>query len=275
MVVAAVVPECGAASFRGRLPGHFATLDVVIDDTEGVLAATRPTSEAECTRIAVGQRALTLLQAARLLLEEGHWEVATGVARQLFEVLLNVEHVLAQSDPASAWDRYRRYGEAATLQAGLRKLKYAGQLGYADTDGEAEKIEGLLADAAYAEFKTGQGVVRPNWSGKKVAALARDSPREGRGDQYEFYYRTWSEQAHGSSSTLIEMLIPQPESGAHERILAGVARESRHLIVMLLILFADLVSALGLFGDAYGERSKAWREALAKADNDFKARSTT
>jgi hypothetical protein len=261
---ASAIPESGRVLFRGLLPTEFDALDLVIDDTVRSLNHLQPGSDSEVTRLAVGHRALLLLQGARLLLEEGHWEFATGAARQVFEVLVNVEHLLNQSDTEAAWKSYRTYGEAQVLQASLRKLKYAIAAGYDDTTGEVKVLTAALDDAKFDEFRHPKGHIRDSWAGRSIEKLADASGVAWRTDQYRYCYRTWSEQAHGSPSSLVSGITPRTASIGLDQELATFAREARQEITMLIGLFADLASALGIFNSSHEATVRGWREQLSQ-----------
>lgn len=261
---ASPIPESGAVLFRGLLPAEFGALDLVVDDTLRALSHLQPGSASEVTRLAVGQRALTMLQGARLLLEEGHWELAVGVVRQMFEILVNVENLLNRADTDAAWESYRQFGEAQFLQASLRKLRYAIAAGYNDTSGEAKALTAALDEARFDEFRHPKGHIRDSWSGLSVEKLANASQAPWRVDQYRYYYRTWSEQAHGSPSSLISVITPRSASTGLNQELASFAREARQLITMLVGLSADLGSALGIFGSNRGTTIRGWREQLSR-----------
>lgn len=250
--------------FRGLLPAEFEALDQAVEDTLRVLSHLQPGTPSDVTRLAVGQRALTTLQGARLLLEEGHWELAIGAVRQIFEILVNVENLLNRADADAAWENYREFGEAQFLQASLRKLRYAIAAGYNDTSGEAKALKAALGEDRFDEFRHPKGHIRDSWSGLSVEKLANASQVPRRGDQYRYYYRTWSEQAHGNPSSLISAITPRSASTGLNREIAFFAREARQLITMLVGLWADLGSTLGIFDLDRATTVRGWRKQLSR-----------
>lgn len=68
---------------------------------------TMPLPEAESPRrlvmfdSAMLVRGTNALKAVRLLCEQAHWEFAAGILRQLFELVINMEHLARQPDPRS------------------------------------------------------------------------------------------------------------------------------------------------------------------------------
>lgn len=58
-------------------------------------------------------RGVNAVKSTRLLLEHAHWESAAGPVRQLFELLINLEHIAADPDRDAAVFRYAKFGAAA------------------------------------------------------------------------------------------------------------------------------------------------------------------
>lgn len=258
---------------RATLHGVFAALDLVIDD--GLRALERNDgrlSASKAGRLAVAMRGATLLQAGRLLLEEGHWEVAAGVARQMFELLINIEHLLAQPDEGAAWADYKNFAMAADLQARRRAMTYAMGDGYQDSDDAAAELDECLALDVFDQFRDRHQNIRDSWSGKTAYKLAEQSRSSERLRQYQFYYRTWSAQAHAGPSALIESLVPRSKTGAVEDFTGSISRETVHLIVMLILLFSDLMIALDTLGPSTQERISLWRQALRDGVYEWRTR---
>ncbi|QYH34583.1 DUF5677 domain-containing protein [Salinibacterium sp. M195] len=251
---------------RETLNGVFAALDLVIDD--GLRALERnngQVSASKAGRLAVAMRGTTLLQAGQLLLEEGHWEVAAGVARQMFELLINVEHLLAQPDEDAAWADYKNFAMAADLQARRRAMTFAMGDGYQDSDDSAADLDECLALEVFDQFRDRHQNIRDSWSGKSAYKLAEQSSRSERLRQYQYYYRTWSAQAHAGPSSIIESLVPHSAAGAVEDFTGRTIRETLHLIAMLILLFSDLVIALDILAPSTHERISSWRQAMQDA----------
>lgn len=87
------------------MPEFFKALD---DVTASGLVALSPAlgvmNPVDSMRLPVLDRAVMHLQAAQLLLKECHWESTAVVARQLFELLVNIEEVQRRPDPQVAWE---------------------------------------------------------------------------------------------------------------------------------------------------------------------------
>jgi len=252
---------------RDHVPGFFSALDAAIrDGGYGLSAAQGEVSAYDAGRLAIADRGVTILQAARLLLEESHWEAASVVARQLFELLVNTEHLAAQPDTEAAWTAYKSFGLMALARGRKRTLDYAIKQGYRDDDGQAQKLDEFLQQSDFDQFRDKNGKLLDNWARLTVADLAAASPNDLRVAQYEYYYRTWSEHAHARQSSLMPAIIPRPECGAVELIMDSVHLETRRLIVMLISMFTDLILVLGQPQLVATEQFDSWRESLAEAN---------
>lgn len=254
---------------RQHLRRYFVVLDSAIKAGAAALTeAQGVVSQGQTARLVFLDRAVTILQAGRLLLEEAHWEAASGVARQLFELLVNVEQLAAQPDAESAWSTYRSFGLMAVARRRKRALEYAVLQGFQDIDGLGLELDTYLQMSEFDQFRDKNGKLLDNWARLNVASLAAASPDDMRKAQYEYYYRSWSEHAHVSPSSLVPATIPQPAEGAVERILESAYRETRQLIVMLISMFSDLVQVLGQPPLVTDAEMDSWRDGLAAATEE-------
>lgn len=200
-------------------------------------------------------------RSARLLLEESHWELAASAARQLFDLLVTIEYLLQQPDTEAAWDSYRRFGIASEIRGAKRKLEYAIADGYTEDDLAA--FDATLSDPSFDEFKNKNGELRREWAEQTVRDRANVSER--RRQQYDYYYRSWSEETHASSPGIVRAYIPRAAGGALDAILGSGERDTRQLIVMLVALTGDLLLAIGILGIEGPQRVGIWRQALEAA----------
>src|SRR5262245_8520508 len=74
--------------------------------------------------ISVFLRGANALKAARLLLTESFWETAAAAVRQIFELVVNVEYVRAQSDQQAAVFRFAKFGLLQEALAMQRRIHY-------------------------------------------------------------------------------------------------------------------------------------------------------
>lgn len=248
---------------RDSLRGYFAALDTVIEDLNSVLSQAQGTvTEQFAVRLAIAAKSQTLLQGARLLLEESHWELAGSAARQLFELLVTIDYLLQQPDIDAAWDSYRRFGIASEIRGTKRKLEYAIANGYPDDD-DLTAFEAALSDPSFDEFKNKNGELRKEWAEQTVRDRANLTAH--RRQQYDYYYRSWSEETHASSPEIVRTYVPRAAGAALDTILGSGERDTRQLIVMLVALTSDLLLAIEILGIDGPQRVGIWRQALEAA----------
>lgn len=265
-------PSIGQADeSKYHLRSYFVVLDSAIQAGTATLSTAQgQISDGEVARLVLLDRAVTILQAGRLLLEDAHWETASGVARQMFELLVNVEHLAGQPDTEAALAKYKSFGVMALARRERRALAYATEQGFADGDGRGQELDKLLQCADFDQFRDKNGKLLDNWARRDVAAMAAMSPDALRKSQYEYYYRSWSEHAHASPSSLIAAIIAQPDDGAVDGIRESVYRETRQLIVMLISMFSDLVLVLGQPRLVNEIEIASWRDGLAAATEEWR-----
>lgn len=258
---------------RKQLRSYFVVLDSAIKSgAEALASAQGPVSTVDASRLVLLDRAVTILQASRVLLEEAHWEAASGVARQLFELLVNVEELASQPNTETAWDTYKSFGLMATARRRKRALDYAIALGFDDTDDLGPELDEYLRSGEFDRFRDKNGKLLDNWARRDVASLAAASKDNMRKAQYEYYYRSWSEHAHASPSSLLPAIITQDEDSAVGRITETVRRETRQLIVMMTSMFSDLILVLGQPQLVAQEQVDGWRDGLAAATAEWRER---
>lgn len=252
-----------------QMPEYFKVLDTVVASGHAALSSAHGVlSPVDRMRLPVLDRAVMHLQAAQVLLKECHWESAAVVARQLFELLVNIEEVQQRSDPQVAWEEFTRYGIASAATSELAKIEYAKKQGYVDDNARASALRALLATPPYDTLKVGGR----GWSGKSVKTLSKHSANPDRKEQYGYFYSAWSDQVHSNPSALMRAIEPRVASEAEHHIRQMAYSETRSLIVMLVSLFCDLIDLLGeprLIPE--GKRSE-WREQLREANDVFMKR---
>lgn len=254
------------------MPAFFAVLDAAIKGAHEALASAEgPVSVIGAAKLAVAMRGLTLLQAGRLLLMEGHWETASGVARQLFELLVDIEYLVSHDDVNSAWMTYMRFGMVQEVRSRRRAIDYAAAVGREIDDESVRILNDFLQMDAFDDLRDRKGDFVDRWSRHNVKYLAEKSRSPVRKAQYEYYYATWSEQTHATPSALVESMLPQEALGVVERTLDRVYRETRQLIVMLISLFSELLIVLSDPPMVPVTTLESWREQLKEAEARFSA----
>jgi hypothetical protein len=170
-----------------------------------------PSDEAEHAllqfEVAILARGTNSLKAIATLCGDGHWEFAVGIVRQLFELVLNLEHIDAQPNRYRAAVDYAKFGLLQMLIRRGATMSYEGRTGRPVDSEEQAWVESMLS-TQFPEYRVGKrGRWAESWSGKTTKQLAIDSPRAIRKDQYELLFREWSEQSHASPGALIASMF--------------------------------------------------------------------
>jgi hypothetical protein len=251
-------------SGKRELAGLFRVLDHVIRETRNALLIEQPvSSDAARFDCAVLGRALHILEATQLLLPVAHWEAASGLARQLFELLVNVEEIGRQDDPAEARLRYGKFGLLQHVRERLRRVEYDRESGRPVNEVFADELDQLLSSPDFAGFRKPNGWWRGYWSGKSVRVLASESKSEIRPHQYEQVFRRWSEEAHAAPSTIIRaMFRGWSQESWIDDMLEEDQKEIGEVLTMTVLLFLELEAALPYAPHLSWEQKRVWTDAL-------------
>ncbi len=243
----------------------FAVLDDVILTTVDIaLAAEDDGSRMSLFDRAILNHGLNLLEASRILLASGHWEVASSAARQLFELLVNMEYIAQQPDRESACFRYQKF---ALLQMALRvrrEIEYDRATGRPVNEERAKLVADLLDGPSFEEFRTRNGKWNASWSGQSTRALAEQSPVQMRAKQWEQLFVTWSEETHAAPVALLDAMMPRDQATWIETQVADDDREVGQVILMLVVLYLELCGALPNAPALAPEKRLKWTHALMK-----------
>jgi hypothetical protein len=186
-------------------------------------------------------RASNALKAVRLLCEQAHWEFAAAILRQLFELVINVEHIGAQPDRDNAIFRYSKYGLFQTTRHQHLTLLYNKKTGR-DVDTRRLAVLERMLEETFPEFRRGtdKGTVHwlTSWSGHTARYLSERSSHRLRVDQYELLFSEWSEQAHGAPTALMANMFPRDVPA--EQIIASDDAEIIQTVTMAIALFFEL-----------------------------------
>lgn len=208
-------------------------------------------------------RASNALKAIRVLCAEWHWEFAVGTVRQLFELVINMEHLAAQSDRENAIFRYSKYGLLQTVRQQQLDLLYRQKTGREIDEQRLADLEQMLAHT-FPEFRsvgsTGHVHFAPSWSGHSARYLAEHSPRPLRADQYDLLYSDWSEQTHAAPAALLETMFPSGLSP--ETIIDRDLVRIVETITMAITLFLELWALLPHAPQPETSELKAWRTRM-------------
>lgn len=168
-------------------------------------------------------RALNTLKSIKILLEPAHWELASAGARQLFELLVNMEYLASQSDREEASRRYAAFGVMQLARQRLNELEYAESTGRTIDARYKRKVEEFL-DNTFREFRTKDGGWAPSWSGRPTRQLAEASSKPLREEQYRLLFVSWSEQTHASPGAVVDNILG-PIGRTAQQVIASDDRE--------------------------------------------------
>lgn len=248
----------------------FRVLDDVIEETRNALLV-EPWATSDDARFdrAVLARALNILEAEQILLPVAHWEAASGLARQLFELLLNVEEIGRHDDPVQARLRYGKFGILQHAREALRRVEYNRETGRQVDEDYRAVLDSLLSSPDFEEFKQSNGRWQNYWSGKSVRVLASESDSDMRPHQYEHLFRRWSEEAHAAPSTIIREMF---HGRSQETWIADVLKEDQkeigEILTMTLAIFFELEAALPHAPSLTWEQKLVWIDALMEEARD-------
>uniref|UniRef100_A0AAU2VL42 DUF5677 domain-containing protein n=1 Tax=Streptomyces sp. NBC_00008 TaxID=2903610 RepID=A0AAU2VL42_9ACTN len=199
-------------------------------------------------------RGINSVKSVNLLLEGGHWEHASGIIRQLFELLVNMEYLGKQPDRLEATLLYCRFGLLQLVREQHRHCTYSRDTGRLVDQEHLAFLEKLL-DEAFDDFQgapTADGSVRwvGSWSRKTARALADLSDDTMRPHQYDHLFTSWSEQAHAAPRSLIDNVFRDAGEGWVSEVMESDTRkviEAANLTVaMFVALWGELPHAVPL-----------------------------
>lgn len=188
-------------------------IEVADDATQAALGSGQGQHRGPASRfdLAVLGRGVNALKAVHVLCEQGHWEFAVSPVRQLFELLVNLEHIDTQDDRAAALERYELFGMLQHLRQTVGELEYEQSTGRPVDEERLAEGRRLLDAPLFERFrvpkKKGEWHWATSWSGKTVWELAKASSSPIRRDQYRLLFSVWSEQTHASPSAVMQGLL--------------------------------------------------------------------
>lgn len=196
------------------------------------------------------ERGCNALKSLSLLCGEGYWENAAGIARQLFEIVINAEHVATFEDRADAVQRYSKFALLQQLEHARTLLRYVAACGDPIDPADLRAIETELEHERFAEFrlKAGDGTFQrteegrlksvASWSRHNARHLAKVSEKPHRLDQYDLLFTAWSRESHATpGATLTD---PLALGGNWENIAAKEYAQTIQTTMMAILLFIDL-----------------------------------
>lgn len=211
-------------------------------------------------------RGVNSVKAAGLLMEQGHWEHAVGVTRQLFELLINMEYLGTLEDREAQVLVYLRFGALQLALEHRRDFEYNQTVGRPIDTQRLAFLEKVL-DTQFADFKgkprhDGTETWVPSWSRKNAKTLAELSPSKMRMHQYRYLYAAWSEQAHATPSSLLDNVFREAEAGWVDEVIESDDKKIIETSAMTLMLFLELWDALPHAVAMPKEKSREWAERM-------------
>jgi hypothetical protein len=189
---------------------------------------------------AILERGINALKGVRLLVEHGHWELAQGVLRQLFELVINIEYLHYQPDRREAMQRYGHFGLLEKLQARRDEMKYDEQAGHPVDLDRLAALEEYLAGPEFDEFRNKKGGFITSWASRKTKELCELSKMGLRMRQYELLYSAWSEHAHATPGALVDSILRTSSPGWVEEVVADDETNIQECVRMAISLFVEL-----------------------------------
>ena len=157
-------------------------------------------------------RGANALKSVRVLCELAHWENAAGIARQLFELAINMEYINSCADRTEQCVRYTKFGLMQMLEHESLTLTYNKEAGRQIDEARLHELHRFL-DSEFREFRkvtsTGKIVTDMYWCGLNPRKLSERSKSKLRPNQYLILFSNWSEQAHGAPGALIQGILPR------------------------------------------------------------------
>ena len=259
---------------KGRLRTSFRILRDVArtaDDTlRGAAIVDRPV---ERIQVGVFVRGINAVKSTRLLSEESQWEFAAAAVRQVFELVINMEHLLKQPDVEAAAFRYAKFGCFKSCAVRTRTLcTRRRRVGRSILT--TLRHSNTCSDNAFGEFravtKKGKVVWANSWCGMTVRGLADASTHSLRSHQYVILFSSWSEQTHGSPSTILADIVGDRGS-SFEELLASDEPRVGATAAMAVVLFTELWRMLPAIPSPPEEKSEGWqRDLRADAESRWK-----
>jgi hypothetical protein len=241
----------------------FAVLDDIIHTTVQLLAESAyEGSELSAFDRAILNRGLNMLEASRTLLANGHWEVAAAPARQLFELLVNMEYLAQQPDRKDACFRYQKFALMQTAERARREIDYDRSTSRPVDEERAKQIAAVLSSPSFDEFRTRDGKWKSSWSAQSARALAEQSPARMRVKQWELLFVTWSEETHAAPVALLDAMLPHNSATWVETQVAHDDREVGQMILMVVTLYLELCAVLPNAPTPNPEMHLEWMTAM-------------
>jgi hypothetical protein len=257
------------------MKSFFAVVFKICAAADDILATTpRPSDEDEARLLVfdacILTRGINALKSAGLLCEEAHWEFAAGAVRQLFELVVNMEHLATYDDRMDGTFRYAKYGLMQWYERERDELAYGKRTGRSINEERLLALEVALENT-FPEFRSrsanGKLARRKSWSGRPVHKLAEESPNEFRPHHYDLLFTPYSEEAHAAPSVLISAMFPG--SRTPDEFMASDSVRIVETLMMGVNFFFELWALLPHVPQVPAEQQHAWISTLIGEAQEF------
>ena len=207
---------------------------------------------------AILTRGINALKGIRILVENGHWELAQGVLRQLFELVVNIEYLHHQEDRGEAMRRYVKFGVLEKLEARRDEMRYDAQAGHPVNLAKLDALEKYLETSEFDEFRNKKGDFITSWASRKIWEMCEKSPLKMRQHQYKLLYSAWSEHAHATPGALVDAILRSSGPGWVEEVMADDEANIQECVRMGVALFVELRMYLPCIEPIVPEMANGW-----------------
>jgi hypothetical protein len=200
-----------------------------------------PTGRLACE---IAQHAYDALCGGAILLNHGHWRLAAGPARQIFELSLDIESVLFADEPDLAAQRYRRFGALQEILLPLAIQRTVSIDGGPDQKA-TDLARSLESDAltVFKEFRIKRGKEErwlESWTGKSIKQRAEASRYPLRRSEYELMFRSLSALNHAAPHTVGTLHARILTDGDPEALRIWLTKQVAEVTCLLTIFFRNV-----------------------------------
>lgn len=194
-------------------------------------------------------RGLNILEAVRVLATGLHWEAASSSARQMFELILNMEALAALPDREEGSLRFGMYALLQKARMRLVEFEYNRSVGRPVDEIKAAETKAFLDNPGLEVFKNrvkpdGTVIWAKSWTGKQPWDLAKDSPNPHRTDQYSQLFVAWSDETHAAPVALMGAMMRTGGPDWADEHLNNELREMTQILLMVIHQYVELWNLL-------------------------------
>lgn len=241
-------------------------LDEIDDEAHDAVRRSFPTEYSPLYNFDQGVlvRGINTLKSVRLLVENGHWEMAHSLLRQLLELLANIEFLFTMQDRSKATLQYMKFGLLQKITEQILSLQYDEAAGRPIDQERLAKLEAYREGSTFDEFKakTKDGSLKfvTSWCRRNMKELCEASDSPLRVSQYELLYSPWSEQVHAAPGALIDSMMRNVGTGWQELVIEEDEVRIHEAVSMAISLFLELRRFLPAIDAPDPDKAHDWLE---------------